>query len=146
MARTPNYFSNPANGDRYDWPVNHDTEDAVSKARSITRSATTSNVGIVRQQGDDGPLTLKLSGTILHRDQLRAFWHWYALCRTQTIYFYDFDNQGYEVQITEFSPVRKRTLRNPRDPSAPLHYWTYSISLDVYALLEGDMADAGVTP
>lgn len=146
MLRSSNYFINPANGHRYDWPVNHDTEDAVSKARAITRTSTTNNVGVVRQQGDDGPLTLQYSGTILHRAQLREFWAWYALCRAQTVYFYDFDGQGFEVQITTFSPVRKPTLRNPRDPSAPLHYWTYSITLDVYRMLAGDMADAGVTP
>lgn len=146
MARTPNAFVNPANGERYDWPINHADEDAVSKTRSISRSGTTNNVGAVRQQGDDGPLTMKVSGTILHRDQLRAFWKWYALCRTQTIYFYDFDDQGYEVQITEFSPTRHRTLRNPRDPSAPMHYWTYSLTLDIYRFLVGDMAAMGVTP
>jgi hypothetical protein len=144
MAR--NRFTNPADGSFYDWQINHADEDAVSKSRNITRSGTTDNVGVVRQQGDAGPLTLKYSGTILHRAQLVEFWRWFEISRDQTIYFTDFDGQEFEVQITEFSPQRHRTLRNPRDPSAPLHYWTYSITLDVFAIRTGDMLDAGVTP
>jgi hypothetical protein len=143
MAR--NTFTDPATGDHYDWQVNHDTEEAVSKARAITRTATTNNVGSVRQQGADGPLVLKFSGTILHRSQLREMWRWYELCRMQTIYFTDFDGQSYEVQISEFSPLRKRTLRNPRDPSLN-HYWTYTITMDVFRPIDGDLADMGVTP
>lgn len=143
MAR--NKFTDPLTLASWDWPINHDEEQEVAKTRNISRSATTNNVGVVRQQGDDGPLTMKFSGTILHRSQLREFWRWYALCRTQTIYFTDFDGQEYEVQITGFAPTRHRTLLNPRDDSAPLHYWTYSIDLDVYKLRVGDMRDMGVT-
>jgi hypothetical protein len=139
MAR--NVFTNPATNETFNWPINHSEEEAVGKTRNITRSSTTDNVGAVRQQGDDGPLTMKLSGTILHRAQLVEFWRWFEISRTQTIYFTDFDAQSYEVQITEFSP-----LRNPRDDSAPEHYWTYTLSLDVYRLIDGDMRIAGVGP
>lgn len=144
MAR--DRFVNPANGGAYDWLVNHSDEGETGKTRNITRTANTGVVGLVKQQGDDGPYILKLSGTILHRSQLQQMWAWYALCRTQTIYFYDFDGQGFEVQITSFMPTRHRTLRNPRDPSAPLHYWTYNIEMEVYRFLNGDLVAAGVTP
>lgn len=144
MAR--NRFVNPANGAVYNWQINHTEEDQQGKTRNITRTATTAGIGVIRQQGDDGQLILKLSGTILHRAQYQAFWQWYQLCNTQTIYFYDFDDQGYEVQITSFQYARKRTLRNPRDPSAAHHYWTYTMELEVYKVLGGDLALAGVTP
>lgn len=141
-----NRFVDPASGIAYNWTINHTEESEQGKTRNITRTASTAGVGIIRQQGDDGQLILKLSGTILHREQFRGFWQWYQLCRTQTIYFYDFDDQGYEVQITSFLYARKRTLRNPRDPSAPYHYWTYTMEMEVYNVLGGDLGYAGVTP
>jgi hypothetical protein len=137
-------FVNPVSGEVYSWHINHSDEEEVSKERSITRTSNTGNVGVVRQQGDDGPLLLRFTGSILHRAQLVAMWRFYAMCHSQTIHFYDFDDQAYEVQIIAFSPVRKRTLRNPRDSSAPMHYWTYSITMEVYAYINGDMRDAGV--
>jgi hypothetical protein len=145
MAR--NQFINPATGATYSWLVTHTEEEDSGKARNITRTAPTSGYGLVRQQGDDGPFLLKLSGTILDRSQLVAMWQWYALCRTQTIHFLDADAQRYEVQITDFAPKRIRKALSPhRDASTPLHYWTYTIVLEVYAFIAGDMAGAGVTP
>jgi hypothetical protein len=145
MAR--NRFFNPATNETYAWPVNHNEEEETAKARNITRTAPTSGYGLVRQQGDDGPFLLKLSGTILDRAQLVAMWRWYAICRAQTIRFIDFDDQSYEVQITDFAPRRVRKAIAPRrDPSAPTHYWTYTITMEVYAFIAGDMVGAGVTP
>lgn len=144
MAR--NRFVDPASGISYEWQINHTEESDQGKTRNITRTASTAGVGVIRQQGDDGQLVLKFSGSILHRAQFRGMWQWYQLCRTQTIYFYDFDNQGYEVQITSFQYTRKRTLRNPRDPTTPYHYWTYTMEMEVYNVLGGDLAYAGVTP
>jgi hypothetical protein len=142
-----NKFINPANNYTYAWLVNHSEEEETGKARNITRTAPTSGVGLVRQQGDDGPYLLKLSGTILDRSQLVAFWQWYAFCRIQTIDFEDFDGQRYEVQITDFAPKRIRKLFSPqRDPSTPNHYWTYTMTLEVYTFKAGDMASVGVTP
>jgi hypothetical protein len=138
-------FTNPATGTFYDWPLNHDEEDESGKARNITRTAPTGSVGLIKQQGDDGPLLLHLKGKILKRAQLAAFWSWFELSRTQTIYFRDFDNQQYEVQITSFAPQRHRKLSFPspgNDPST--HYWTYSMELEVYRVISGDLA--GITP
>jgi hypothetical protein len=139
-------FQNPANGTTYTWPINHSDEEESGKTRTIERTANTGSVGAVKQQGDDGPIILRWKGTILTRAQLVAMWTWFNLCRTQTIYLRDFDGQEYEGQITTFTPQRKRTLRNPRDTSAPNHYWTYSFEFEVYRFVSGDMLTAGVTP
>lgn len=145
MAR--DRFQNPANGTVYQWPVNHDEEDASGKTRQITATAPVAGVGRIRQQGEENPLQIRWSGKILHRAHLQQMWAWFAVSRTQSIYLYDFDNQGYEVVITDFTPQRHRTLRNPRDPSAPMHYWSYSITFDVLNFLAGnDMLVAGVAP
>jgi hypothetical protein len=143
MAR--NTFTNPATGTSYEWPINHESEDAMGKVRNITRTSPTGNVGLVKQQGDDGPLLIKLHGTILSRAHYAAFWNWYALSRAQTIHFTDFDGQSYEVQITSFQPVRVRNLyRAGKDPH--MHHWTYDMEMEVYTLLAGDLATQGVTP
>lgn len=146
MAITRDRFINPANNATYNWGINHTEEEATGKARQISRVSNTGATGVVRQQGDDGPFTLQLTGTILDRAQLQAMWTWYALCRTQTIYFYDADNQGYEVQITDFAPKRVRTLWNARDASARNFIWQYTITMDIYRFLAGDMVTSGVTP
>lgn len=142
-----NRFTNPANGDFYDWILNHTDEEAFGKARNITESAPTGNVGLVKQQGSDGPLVKTLSGTILDRSQYKAMWEWFVLSGSQTIYFTDFDGQQFEVQITSFLPQLKRKLTSAsRDPSMPNSYWSYTIAMEVYGLIAGDLADAGVTP
>lgn len=143
-----NRFTNPADSTYYDWTVNHTEEDeSGSKQRAITRTSNTGNVGLVKQQGEDGPTILRYTGTILDRSQLAAFWAWFKLCKTQTIYFKDFDNQQYEVQITAFQPKRHRRMTSVRrDASMPQHYWTYTIELEVYRFISGVMATAGIAP
>lgn len=142
MAR--NRFFNPANSTTYEWPTNHqpDGEDEFGKTRNITRSAPTGNVGLVKQQGDDGPLVMTLRGSILTRAFYQQMWIWYDLCRTQTIYFYDFDDQQYEVQITSFRPQRVGATRQGRNPDT--HYWKYTLVMEVYRVISGDLA--GVDP
>jgi len=61
-----------------------------------------------------------------------------ALGRTQTIYLTDFSGAQYEVLITDFTPVRKRVVRNVHDPvNAPTWIWTYSITMDVVTIISG---------
>lgn len=143
-----NRFENPANGEIYQWPVNHDEEEEMGRARTISRSATTGNVGMVRQQGEDGPLILKWRGKILHRSQFQAMWRWFEISRTQTIWVADFDGNRYEVQITAFTPKRVRKLSNHgRDKvNTPWHYWEYGIEMEVIKVLWGDLVVAGVIP
>jgi hypothetical protein len=138
-----NRFTNPSNGAFYDWQRNHDPrgEDELGKTRNIEHTAPTGNVGLVKQQGDDGPLVLRLSGTIVHRNQYQQFWQWYNLCRTQTIYFKDFDGQEYEVLITAFRPKRQGKLTSiSPDPGMTQHRYTYTLEMEIVRVIAGDLA------
>jgi hypothetical protein len=138
-------FTNPANGESYEFDIGHSAEEPTSKTRQITNSANTANTGLIPQQGAAAPLILKYSGTILKADQHKEMWRWYELCETQTIYFTDYAGNQYEVMITDFAPKRQPTVRNPRDfANAPLHYWTYTISMQVIQVRSGELE--GVTP
>jgi hypothetical protein len=139
-----NRFTNPANGAFYDWQVNHSEEASVGKTRQISESANTANTGLVKQQGDVQPLRLKFTGTIFHKAQHEQFIGWFQLCESQTILFRDFAGDEYEVIVTQYDAVRKRTVRNPRDfANAPLWYWTYELELEVVRVVSGSWA--GVT-
>lgn len=124
----------------YSWPVNHSDEEAFGKTHNVDHTATTDGIGVVRQQGADDPMSLQLTGTIFHEAQHLAFVAWFALSSLRTIYFEDFTGAQYEVQITSYEPVRKRTLRNPRDPSIPLHYYSYTLTMDVIRAVTGPWA------
>lgn len=145
MPRVAWRLTNPNGGATYDFPINPSSEDPFGKARTIEHSAPTGLTGLVRQQGEDSPLVLKGEGTILQEAQLTALIGWWQLCRTQTVYLRDHANDSYEGLITSFMPTRKRTLRNPRDPTnAPLWYWTYTFEFEVVRVISGPWA--GVTP
>jgi hypothetical protein len=134
-----NRFTNPATGAFYDWDINHDPEgeELAGKTRQITRTPNTSGGGVVLQQGEDGSYVIKLS----------AMWAWYRLCRTQTIYFRDFDGQDFEVVISSFQSKRKGKLGpSGRDPSVPYHFWEYTIEMTVVKFRSGDLATVGVLP
>lgn len=143
MAYVRNQFRDPATAETYDWPVNHSDEGAYPKTRTLSTGGNTGHTGLIVQQGDDAPLTMELSGVIFHQSQRNAMSHWFALCTANTIIFRDFTGGEAEVIITSFDPVRKRTLRNPRDPSIPLHYWTYTLRMQVITVLSGDWAGVG---
>lgn len=138
MARIANRFT-ASDGTIYDWQVNHDEEDEFGRTRNIEHTATVAGAtgDIVRQQGDDSPAVIKLSGTILHEAQVTEFDAWMLRTRFETIHFRDFTGDEYEVIITSFLPKRVRTLKNPRDPTAPLWYWKYSMEMDVIHVLSG---------
>lgn len=133
-----NRFTDPLTGSFYDWQVNHSTENAFGKARQVTESANTANTGLIKQQGDASPLQIKLAGTILHLAQHKEFIRFWELCESQTIIFRDFTGDEYEVMITSYLPLRKRTIRNPRDfANAPLWYWSYDLEMDVVRIIKG---------
>jgi hypothetical protein len=129
-----NTFTNPADSSTYAWPRNHgvDGEQEFGMERSIERTATTDGIGVVRQQGADEPLTLELAGFITAQAQHDAFVDWAQLCRTQTIYFTDFDGNQYEVIITAF--------RSRRAPTGASFLWQYTLSMDVISVISGDWA------
>lgn len=131
----------------YDWPINHkpDGEGALGQARELTREASTGLVGGVVQQGDDGPVVLKMSGHIETEAQHIAFWDWFHRCKTETIYFRDFAGSEYEVLFTSYQPTRVGVIWNPRDNSIPHHRYTYDMELTVIQVYSGPMAGR-VTP
>lgn len=133
-------FTNPKNSESYEFDIGHNAEEPTAKTRQITNSANTANTGLIPQQGAVQPLLLKYSGTILKASQHKEMWRWYQLCETQTIYFTDYAGNEYEVMITDFAPRRQPTARNPRDPkNAPLHYWTYTITMQVIRVRSGEL-------
>lgn len=132
-----NKFTNPATGEVYEWAVNHNAEEQFGRQREVTNIPTTGGGIRVLQQGDEGPLVMSLSGVILHSDQFESMRVFFDTSRQQTVYFEDFAGDAYEVIITGFQPVRQRTSRNPRDPSIPYHYWTYTINMQVVRVLAG---------
>lgn len=137
MARTANRFT-ASDGTTYDWHVNHDEEENFGKRRNIEHTANVSGWGLIRQQGDDSPVVIRLSGKILHRAQITQFDYWMARCRYESIHFRDFAGEEYEVIITAFEPKRVRTLFNPRDQTnAPLWYWTYTMEMEVLRVVSG---------
>lgn len=144
MARTPNRFT-ASDDTYYDWHVNHDEEDSFGKTRTYEHTALLKGTGLVIQQGDDQPMQIKVSGTIFHRAQIEAFDAWMAWTKVETIHFRDFAGDEYEVLITSFQPKRVRTLLNPRDSGAPLHYWKYSLEMEVVEIISGDRAMANWT-
>lgn len=138
MSRTANRFTNPVTAAYYDWPQNHLEEERLGKARNIEHTAPTNAVGLVKQQSDESPLVLSWRGHILRKAQHDTMWEWYALCETQSIYIRDFTGDEYEVLITEFNPIRKRTVKNPQDPvNAPLWYWEYTLTMEVLTVRTG---------
>lgn len=122
----------------YSWQINHSEEDTFGKTRTVEHGANTGNTGLVKQQGDSSPLVIKVKGAILHKAQLEEMIAWWDMCEDQTIYFQDFAGDKYEVLITSFQPVRKRTIRNPRDfANAPLWWWTYDLEMEVVRIIPG---------
>lgn len=114
----------------YEWQIMWDEEEGRERIRNLERTAVTSGVGFVRQQGEDSPELFRFSGTALHQNQIDKMNDYYDACETRTIFFTDFDDTTHEVLITKFNPKRVRTLKNPRDSSIPLHYWTYEIEME----------------
>lgn len=138
MAYGRNTFIDPA-GVRadYAWQVNHSEESEQGRERQATNTPTTDGTGRVVQQGDEGPLILEYTGTILHQAQFDEMRAWYDLSRQRTLYFRDFAGDEYEVLILTFKPLRHRTIANPRDSSINLHYWTYTLRMQVINVRAG---------
>lgn len=141
-----NYFIDPNTETAYAWHVNHKPEGdkGTSKKRNIELTANTGNVGLVRQQSDAEPTVLKREGYIITRAQEEEMWKFYELCESQTIYFVEFNGDAYEVQITSFEVQRKGTGGPTR--SGERFYAEYELEMEVYGILTGVLASAGVTP
>lgn len=144
--RVSNRFEDPATGETYDWHVNHAEEEDSGRTRNIDLSGNTSGLGLVRQQGEKPPISLRWRGSILHNAQLVEMWRWFEKCEDRTIRLRDFAGDYYEGTITAFQPQRKRGENRNDRANAPLHYWSYTLEFQVLRVLDGALADAGVTP
>lgn len=122
----------------YDFQVNYNSEEEVGKERSIERTANTGMTGAVRQQGDDGPLIFRFTGTILHKAQHQALRNFYEASKSRTIIFRDFEGEEHEVLITAYKAKRKAVVHNSKDvANARLHIYEYTMSLDVIRTISG---------
>lgn len=139
MPYTRVKFIDPAPGGLgvYSWPVNYTEEEEFGRARNIERTATTNLMGGVKQQGDEGPMVHRVTGTILHAGQHQAFINFYNVCHHHTVVYEDFEGHQYEVLITAYKPTRQRTLRNPRDPSIDKHFYRYTVEMEVVRVISG---------
>lgn len=139
-----NRFIDWFDGRTYDWHLNHETEEEGGRATNISLGGNTSGFGLIRQQGAAEPLTLRYSGSILHKAQFQEMWRFFERSRVRTIYFRDFTGDEYEVSITSFRPMRKRG-ENHTDTTIPHHYWTYTLEMQVLRVISGSLAGV-VTP
>lgn len=141
-----NAFINPATTAVYEWPVNHrpDGDEGNEKKRTITETANTADVGLVRQQGGDQGMVLKRAGLILTEAHEQAFWEWFKLSGTQTIYYVEFNGSAYEVQVTSYNPTRHGTGSLAKNSKR--YFAQYTMEMTVFAFLAGVEAAAGLTP
>ena len=132
-------FTDPRTASAYTWEVNPsaDYEAPLVKPRTIERTSNTGNVGLVKQQGDDGPLVLDWHVIVQSSAMELALWQWYVLCKHQTIYVTDWDGEQSEGQIVWMG--RERKTGNPE-------YALYQVQIEIYRLISGVLATAGVTP
>lgn len=139
-----NAFINPATATVYEWPVNHlpEGDEGTEKKRAIQETANTGNVGLVKQQSGDQGVTIKRSGTILTLPHEQAFWEWWELSSSQTIYFVEFDGTAYEVQIVGYNP--KKIGSGGPSKNGQKYFIKYTIEMVVFAFLTGPQAAAGV--
>jgi hypothetical protein len=118
----------------YIFEVNHSEEDETEQTRNMSRQAlttvTTGGPKFVLQQGESTPRVLRYKGTILTLTQFDAMQAYFQACDTRTIFFRDVSGVEYEVIVTRFSPLRKRTLRNPREPTL-LWFWSYTLEMEI---------------
>lgn len=123
----------------YVFEIGHTTEEPRQQRMNVERTAVTSGVGFVRQQGDPSPEVLTLAGKILTQTQLDAMQSYADACRgtgtpSRTVFFRHVDGTEYEVLITNFAPQPKGVARNPRDITLPW-IWEYQLEMEVIGVV-----------
>lgn len=127
----------PGGAGVYAWETNYDTEDSFGSRRNVQRTATTNGVNVVRQQGDDEPIVIKVQGVILRKNQHQRFIDMFVAGKSRTLHFIDFEGHEYEVLLLAYLPTRQRTSRNPADPTILLHYYKYTMEMEVTRVISG---------
>lgn len=142
-------FTDPKTAETYMWPVNPNPDAVTQPAqrqRNISRTSNTSNIGVVRQQGDDGPLIIHWEFNVYHRAHEEALWLWYERSRSQSIYLTDWDGDTYNGQIIALGRQQIGVLDGPFDAHTRLFYAKYTFEFEVWTFVGGLLAEAGVTP
>lgn len=151
--RVANQFIDPATGETWSWPINHNDETGTASKsggqggveRNVTVSAPTSGGPHIRQEAAPDPLSFSWKGTALTRAQHQEFLRWYEKCDHHTIILQDFSGDRFEIMISAYIPVRKAVAQNRNDmANAPLWVYDYQVDIDVIAAIVGDYFDAGV--
>lgn len=133
-----NKFIDPRNDHEYEWHINHEDEDGFGRTRGITTGAPTGQgdddckIGLVRQQGEMAPFTIRVRGKILHRQQYIEFWKWFQRCNDHSIFWRDFDDQKWEVIITNLETPRHRRLPGGGG-DLDCHFFSYEMEMQILA-------------
>lgn len=97
-------------GAPYEWEIGHESEDPEENTINLERTAVTSGVGFVRQQGAPSPTVRKYHGwaSLTQIEIMREFFNACAGRGTvsRTIFYTDIDGSEHEVMITSFAPQR----------------------------------------
>lgn len=112
----------------YSFDINHHDEQGTGLTRNVSRTAPTSGVGFVRQQGDQSPTIFKFEGSILRQSQKDAIDAYFAACDSRTVFFTDVDGIEREVLITAFDTTR--VAAQNRRGGLPF-YWKYRLEMEV---------------
>jgi hypothetical protein len=120
-------------GALYEWDISHETEEPQEKTENFERTALTSGVGFVRQQGAPQPTVYKLHGwaTKTQIEKMEAFYNACAGIGTpaRTIFWQDISGTLFEVLITQFAPQRSTGRMVGRGGGSIV--FQYSITLEV---------------
>lgn len=141
-------FTDPKTNTTYTW-ANNPPWDGIqpqTKQRQIERTSNTGNVGVTKQQGDDGSYILDWKVHVFTEAHHEAMWAWYAKCKLQTIYLTDWLGNEYEGQIVMLNEQEVGALAGPGDTRENVGYWVMEMQFEVYRFISGTMAIAGVTP
>lgn len=144
-------FVNPVDGSTYLWPLNPgldaETQNGYGfqqKVRQIEYTSNTGNIGLTRQQGEDGPFIINWTFNIYTQDFQEQLWAWYELSKKQSIYFYDFNAEAFEGQIIMLARMRTGVLSGPGETFQRGFFTTMRFQFDVWQPLSGPLQAAGV--
>lgn len=130
-------FYDPVTASGYTWHLNYLSCDGPSRPANVSYDSRSSGQGVIPTQGDYTPLVLVLKGTILKRSQYLAFWEYRH--KDNSFRFTDEEGQEFEVTMTGFDCAKERTTYNPFDPDMRGHKWSYTMTLQILRVIDGDL-------
>jgi hypothetical protein len=143
-------FTDPSDGTTYVWPVNPPPDgmpNPYGKQRQIDRTSSTGNVGLVKQQGDDGPFILHWEPLIYSEAHEQALWEWWQRSKLRTIHVTDWNGETFEGQIITLQRQPIGVLGGTiGDMNTRKFYCKYIFEFEVYSFVSGVLAAAGVSP